>query len=92
MRRGMSKTRGLQLRHYASRFIDLNKYLECFPGSTLYGKTGVTELKIILLNSMPNGYSNQAYVQGFDCGSISFKKLLSFLREFILLDLFMKVY
>ena len=74
MRRGMSKPRGLEVRHYASRFIDLNNYLDCFPGATLYGKIGVTELNKFLFNSMPNCWSNQAYVQGFDCESISFKK------------------
>ena len=33
----------------------------------------VTELNAILLNIMPNSWSNQAYVQGFDCEPISFK-------------------
>ena len=37
-------------------------------------KIGVTELNEILLNSMPNSWSMQAYAQGFDCDSISFKK------------------
>ena len=37
-------------------------------------KISVTELNEILLNSMPNRRSKQAYVQGFYCESITFKK------------------
>ena len=40
-------------------------------------KIGVTKLKDILLNSMPNIWSNQAYVQGFYCKYISFKKAVN---------------
>ena len=36
----------------------------------------MTELDRILLNSMPNSWSNQAYVQVFDCESITFKGFL----------------
>ena len=35
MRRGMKKTRSLGVRRYAARLIDLNKYLDSFPGATL---------------------------------------------------------
>ena len=34
----------------------------------------MTELNKILLNSIPNSWSNQAYLQGFYCKSITFKK------------------
>ena len=37
---------------------------------------GVTELNEILLKSMPNRWSKQSYVQGFDCKTIYFKKVL----------------
>ena len=37
-------------------------------------KMGGTELNEILLNSIPNSWSKQAYVQGFNCETISFKK------------------
>ena len=40
-------------------------------------KIGVTELNNILLNSMPNSWSKQAYVQDFDCESISFTKAVN---------------
>ena len=35
---------------------------------------GVTEMNEIILNSMPNICSKQAYFQGFDCKSISLKR------------------
>ena len=41
-------------------------------------KIGVTELNEILSNSILNSWSNQAYVQGFDCESISFKLAANF--------------
>ena len=47
--------------------IYLNKYIDSFPGATMADKMGVTELNEILLNSMPNIWSKQAYLQGFDC-------------------------
>ena len=35
---------------------------------------GVTELKKVILNSMPNSWSRKAYAQGFDCEYITLKK------------------
>ena len=40
-------------------------------------KIGVTELNEILLNSMPNSWYKQAYVQGFDCEYILYKKAVN---------------
>ena len=60
-------TCSLTIRRYAARLIDLNEYLASFLGATLTDKIGVTELNGILLNRMPNSWSKQAYVQGFDC-------------------------
>ena len=57
-----------------ARLIDLNEYLHSFPGSTPTHKIGITDLNEILLNSMPNSWSKQAYVQGFDWKSITLKK------------------
>ena len=37
-------------------------------------KVDVTELNKILLNIMNTSWSKQAYIQGLDCKSISFKK------------------
>ena len=40
-------------------------------------KIGITELNYILINGIPNIWSKQAYVQGFDCESISLKMTLN---------------
>ena len=61
------KLRSLKVRNYAVRLIDMNKYLDYFPGATLSDKIEVTELNEILLKIMPNSWSKQAYFQGFDC-------------------------
>ena len=70
----MKKRRSLTVRRYAERLIDLNEYLASFPGADFTDNIGVTELNEILLNSMPNIWSKQACVQGFDCESITLKK------------------
>ena len=57
----MKNPRSLKVRRYAGRLIDLNEYLA--------HNMGVTEL----LNSIPNSWSKQAYVQSFDCETIYFK-------------------
>ena len=40
-------------------------------------KIDVNELNEILPNSIPNRWSRQAYVQGFDCEYINFKKAVN---------------
>ena len=60
-----------------AHLIDLNKYLASFPGATLADKIDVTEFNEIILNRTPNSWSKQAYVQGFDCESILFKKAVN---------------
>ena len=71
MRRGIKKPRSLTVRRYTARLIDLNEYLASFPRAALTDNIGVTKLNEILLNSMPNSWSKQAYVQGFDCEYIN---------------------
>ena len=66
MRRRMSKPHGLKVGYYVDHLIELNEYLHSFPSSTPTHKIGMTELNMSLLNSMPNSWSKQAYVQGFD--------------------------
>ena len=41
------------------------------------GNIGIKELNEILSNSMPSSWSRQAYVQGFDCESITLKKAVN---------------
>ena len=52
--------------------IYLHGYLTSFPGVTMADKIGVSELNEIILKSMPNIWHKKAYVQVFDCESISF--------------------
>ena len=63
MLHGMKKPRALTVGHYAARIIDLNEYLESFPGATLNDKIRVTKLNDILLNNMPNSWSRQAHYE-----------------------------
>ena len=74
MRRGMRKLCGLKVRQYTDSFIEFNDYLASLPGDKLSDKIGLTEFNESLLNSMPNSWSKKAYVQGFDCKYITFKK------------------
>ena len=74
MRCGMKKPRALTVRRYVARLNDPNKYLTSFPGVAFTDNIGVIDLSKILLNSMANSWSKQAYVKGFDFESITFKK------------------
>ena len=71
------KPRSLKVRRYAARLIDLDEYLASFLEATITDKLGITELNYILLNSIPNRWYKQVYVQDFYCGCISFKKVVN---------------
>ena len=71
------KQHSLKLRRYVARLIDLNEYLASSPGVNLADEIYATEFKETILNSMNNSWSKQAYVQGFDCESILFKKAVN---------------
>ena len=72
MHHEMKKMHSLKVMRYAARLIDLNEYSDSFPQATIADKIGVTELNEIILNSIRNSWSKQAYVQGFDCNPIFF--------------------
>ena len=55
-------------------------------------KMGYTELNEILLNIMPNSCSKQAYVQGFYCGTIYFKKDVNMFERMEITESIMKVW
>ena len=54
MCRGMRKPLGLKVRRYAACLIELNEYLDLFPGVNKSRKFFVTELNEIVLNRMTN--------------------------------------
>ena len=45
MCRGMKKSCGIQVRRYTVRLVDLNEYLDSFPGDNFSDKFGSTELE-----------------------------------------------
>ena len=73
----MKNPRSLKVGSYAARLIDLNEYLGSFTGATIYNKMEITELNEILLNIMINGSSKQAYIQAYDCKTISFRWVIN---------------
>ena len=77
MRCGIKKARNITVRRYAERLIDLNEYLVSFTGENLTDKIVGTKLNEILLNSMPNSWSKQAYLKGFDCEYITLKRAVN---------------
>ena len=77
MLRETKRMRSLTVRHYVTCLIDINEYLKSFTGATLTVKIGVTKLNEILINSMPNRWYKHAYLQGFDCESITIKKAVN---------------
>ena len=60
--RGMRKPRKLKVRRYAACLIYINDYLDAFPGSNTSDKIDKMEIDEIILNSIPNRWSKQAYV------------------------------
>ena len=72
--------------------ITLNEYVAAFPRTKESGNIGEMDLDGILLNSMTNVWSNQAYVQGFDCETITSKKLFICFNAWKLWKQFMKVF
>ena len=73
MRSRMINLQGLKVIHCVTHLVDLNYYLDVFPGENISDKICVMELYEILLNSMPNIWIKQACVQGFYCDYITFK-------------------
>ena len=86
MRSGMRKPRKLILIHYPARTIELNGYFSAFSGSKASGKLDETEPNEIILKSMSNGWSKQAYVQAFYCETISYKKSVNMFERIEIAD------
>ena len=66
MHRRSRKPRGLKVRRYVTRLIDIKKYLAMLTGEKISDKMFLTDINEILLNSICNSWSKQAYVQVFD--------------------------
>ena len=81
MRHVKGKPYSLKVRRCAACLIAINEYLSVFTGAKASYNTCLTELNGVLLNSMTNLCSNQAYVQGFDCKSITFKSAVSMIER-----------
>ena len=92
MRCGMKKPRALTVRRYVARLNDPNKYLTSFPGVAFTDNIGVIDLSKILLKKMHTRWSRHAYVQGFDCEYINFKRDVICLSVWKSLSPFMKVW
>ena len=75
MRRGIRNPCGLKLRRYNVCMIVLNTHLSFLPEAKASAIFLKTELNKILLNCMLNRWSSQAYLQGFDCETITFKNM-----------------
>ena len=84
MRRVVRKLRVLKTRRRADRLIGPNKYLDMIPGENLTDKICVTDLNDLFLNSMPNIWSNHAYVQVFDFESITLKTSVNMLEGMVI--------
>ena len=74
---------GLKVRCYTDSMIDPNDYLYVFPWSKASDKTCETEWNKSLLNIMPNIWNRQAYMQRFDCETITKKSINMFERMLI---------
>ena len=68
------------MRRCAASMIRLNEYLSIFLVLKASDKICDMKLDSILFNSMTNGWSNQAYVQGFDFETIMKKYVNMFER------------
>ena len=64
---GLRKTHKLKVVYYGAHMIELNEYFFALPVAKACDNIGYTELNEIILNSIPNECSTQAYMQGFDC-------------------------
>ena len=91
MLHGIKIPRALTVRRYSARLIDINEYLVSFPMETFNDKIVVPYINETLIYSMPNSWSKQAYVQGFDCESITFKKAFNTFENMEIPSLFTKV-
>ena len=77
MRSGTRKPCGLKAIRYANCMIDIKEYLAVLPGKRSSDKICEMKLNGVLLNSMLNSGTRQAYEQGFGCEYVTSKKYVN---------------
>ena len=71
MRCVTKKAHGLKVRHHDDHMINPNEDFYVFHWEKGSDEICKIELNKIVLNSMPNSWNNQTYMQGFDCKTIT---------------------
>ena len=71
--------------------IDINEYLDTFPGVKSGDNIDETEFNGIILDSIPNGWNNYDWVEGLIVKLFLLKRLLTCLNEFKLQKIFMEL-
>ena len=73
MRRAMRKPCEIPFKYFAGRITELNNYPPLFTAYSASKKIPPGELNKILLHTVPNGREKQAYLQGWDFDTKSYK-------------------
>ena len=74
MRCAMRKPQDIQFKIFVAQLTQLNNYLPLFPVLGAVKRMDPEELNDILLLAVPNPWSRQAYIQGWDFKGWSFKE------------------
>ena len=74
MSRAMHKPQSLSFKRFTARLAELNDYLPLLPGSIKSNKVVPEELNEILLQSIPNGWAKQSYLQGWNFEGRTYKE------------------
>ena len=86
MRRPMRKPRDLLFKRFTERKIELDNYLPLFPGSRTSKKIPPKELNNILLHTVPNGWTKQAYLQGWDFKGKTYKETCETVKRMYIVE------
>ena len=69
--------RTLNIRHCKKRLTNINEYLAILPGLNNPNNMDEVDLNGTHIHIIPNGWSKQAYLQGFSFESVPFKKAIN---------------
>ena len=73
---GVRNISKFKVRRYAARMVKPNAHLDIFTGSKESDKNSDKELNEMVLHSIPNSWSRQAYFQGFILKLLPLSRLL----------------